>query len=383
MKIAQVATSDISIRFLLLEHIQALREMGHDVIAVCSPGPWVDEVRQRGISVEAVPMERELSPLHDAQSLMALVRCFRRNRFDVVHTHTPKAGLLGPLAARIAGVPAVVHTIHGLLFHDAQPRPRQRLYWLPEKLTATLSHHLLSQSREDIEVCVRTGICGPRKISYLGNGIDTERFKPADAELRRSTRAAMGFTENEFVVGSVGRLVYEKGFGELFNAADKIRAAFPHVRFVVIGPEEHDQKDAISSERIRDLANRGIVLFAGMQTDMNKYYAAMDAFALPSHREGIPRGCMEASASGLAVIASDIRGCREVVVNGETGVLVPLRDTAALAKAMERSMTDRKLALAMGEKGRQHICANFDQRQVVKRLCDFYRGLEAESLSKR
>ena len=382
MRIAQVATSDISVRFLLLEHIQALSEMGHEVTAVCSPGQWVDDIRQRGIKVETVPMSRELNPLRDPRSVAELARCFRRNTFDVVHTHTPKAGLLGPLAARIARVPVIVHTIHGLLFHDAQSTARRSLYWLPEKMTATLCHHLLSQSSEDIEVCARTRICRAGKVSYLGNGIDTERFKTPMAELRRSARAALGFGDNDFVIGSVGRLVYEKGFGELFQAAEKVRAACPQVRFLVIGPEENDQSDAIPSERIRELANRGIVLFAGMRTEMSVSYAAMDAFVLPSHREGIPRACMEAAASGLPVIATNIRGCREVVVNGVTGILVPVHDPAKLADAIERLISDPAAARSMGEEGRQHICKNFDERQVLARLREFYRCLAKERLSK-
>jgi glycosyltransferase involved in cell wall biosynthesis len=293
VRIAQVATSDISVRFLLLEHIRALSEMGHEVTAVCSPGRWVDEIRQRGIEVETVAMSRELHPLRDARSLRALMRCFKKNGFDVVHTHTPKAGLLGPLAARLAGVPMIVHTVHGLLFHDAQSRALRNLYWLPEKMTAMMSHYLLSQSREDIEVCVRTGICAANKISYLGNGIDTDRFKMPSADFRRSARATLGFGENDFVFGSVGRLVYEKGFGELFEAAESVRAAHARARFVVIGPEEDDQRDAITTGRIRDLANRGIVLFTGMQTDGR----VCSAFASRGHSARVHGGCRIGPAS--------------------------------------------------------------------------------------
>src|SRR5207249_2041503 len=129
---------------------------------------------------------------------------FRRLQCDVVHTHTPKAGLLGPIAARMAGVPVVVHTIFGLLFHDAMPAWRRALFWMPEKVTATFSDYLLSQSREDMEVAVRTHLCATKKLIYLGNGIDVTRFRP------RLTRAAGPFAASDFVVGTVGRLVYEK-----------------------------------------------------------------------------------------------------------------------------------------------------------------------------
>jgi len=380
VKIAQVATSDISVRFLLLDHLLALRDMGHEVIAVCSPGPWVEDVRQQGIRVEAVPMAREVDPLRDPRSLASLVRCFRNNLFDVVHTHTPKAGLLGPLAARLAGVPTIVHTVHGLLFHDAQSRMQQRLYWLPEKVTATMSHHLLCQSREDVETCVNRGICSAGKVSYLGNGIDTQRFQPPGREFKVLAGRELGFAEKDFVIGTVARLVYDKGLAEIFDAAESIRGRFAHAKFVVVGPEDHDQHDAVPSERIQDLANRGIILFSGMQTDLLKWYAAMDIFVLPSHREGVPRACMEAAASGLPVVASDIRGCREVVVDGVTGILTPVRNSAVLAGAIERLMADPSAARSMGEEGRRHIRENFDHRQVLDRLRRFYGEIEARKM---
>ena len=164
LKIAQVATADISISFLLKDQIQALQREGHEVVAVCAPGPQVEEIRKQGIPVRTVPMEREISLFKDLRSLLQLFRCFRCERFDVVHTHTPKAGLLGPIAARMAGVPIVVHTIHGLLYHDALPLWKSLLFWIPEKTTALFSDHLLSQSREDITVAIRTWLCPRSKI---------------------------------------------------------------------------------------------------------------------------------------------------------------------------------------------------------------------------
>jgi hypothetical protein len=136
LKIAKVSTADIAIQMLLLNQIKALQGMGHDVTAVCAPGPWVSRIRSEGVRVETVPMARELSPAADIRALWHLYKLFRSQRFDVVHTHTPKAGLLGPLAARLAGGPVVGHTIHGLLFHDQMPAWRRRIFWLPEKWAA-------------------------------------------------------------------------------------------------------------------------------------------------------------------------------------------------------------------------------------------------------
>lgn len=377
LRIAKVSTADIAIQMLLMSQIKALQRMGHDVTAVCAPGPWVARIRSEGVPVETVPMSRELSLFSDIRSLALLYKLFRDRRFDVVHTHTPKAGLLGPLAARLARVPVVVHTIHGLMFHDRMPRWKRRLFWLPEKWTATLSDVLLSQSREDMEVAATAKLCRPEELTYIGNGIDLASFsRDQVSEDRAKKRAELGFRDDDFVVGTVGRLVYEKGFGELFQAADRLRTHSSRIRFLVIGAEEHDQNDAIPHELIEELQARGLVNFLGWVSDMRPCYAAMDAFVLPSYREGIPRACMEASAMQLPVIASDIRGCREVVEHGMTGMLVPVRNVDALVEAILKLDRDRGLGEQMGIYGRRRIKAQFDNRLVVSRLRDFYSSID-------
>ncbi len=375
LKIAQVATADVSIRLLLLDQIKALEADGHEVVAVCAPGPWVEHVRSEGVTVETVPMVREMAPLRDIRSVAALVNCFRQHKFDVVHTHTPKAGLIGPIAARLARVPQVVHTVHGLLFHDRMTRSRQTIFWVPEKITATLCHRLLSQSREDMERAVRSRLCSRKKIAYLGNGIDVARFAPPTAYDRTEKLRQVGLQASDFVVGSVGRLVKEKGFAELFAAAEALAARYPQIKFVVIGPRETDQDDALDPGYMGDLQRRGVVRFVNWCEDMTQWYAAMDIFVLPSYREGIPRACMEAAAMMLPVVASDIRGCREVVLNGATGLLVPPRNVPLLMEAIETLHNERNRARQMGEAARQHIVKSFNNKDVCRRLCEFYAQL--------
>ncbi len=377
LKIAQMATIDLSARWLMFEQVRALQRAGHEVVIVCAPGKWVGEMRSLGVPVATVEMARELRPLADLRSLRALVRCFREHRFDVVHTHTPKAGLIGPVAARLAGVRAIVHTAYGLMFHDRMPWWRQALFWVPEKITATCCHRLLAQSREDMEAAVRTRLCSRAKLAYEGNGVDVRRFAPAQP------RAAVPHSEGTVVVGSVGRLVYEKGFGELFTAAEMLAKKHKQLKFLVVGPADRDQSDAIPPRRIEELHQRGVVTFTGWRDDMPQCYAAMDIFVLPSHREGIPRSGLEAAAMGLPVIASDIRGCREIVRDGETGLLVPVRDAAALADAIEQLAREPEDRRRMGARGRELVCANFDEKLVNERTIRFYEELQAELNGRR
>ncbi len=375
LRIAQVATSSMSIRLLLLDQIKALEADGHDVVAVCAPGTWVESVRSAGVTVHTVPMEREIAPLRDLLSMAALTSCFREHKFDVVHTHTPKAGLIGPMAARLAGVPQIVHTIHGLLFHDRMTRLRQSIFWVPEKITATFCDHIFSQSREDVERAVRSRLCSRQKISYIGNGIDIARFAPQSSYDRSQKLQEVGLQPSDFVVGSVGRLVEEKGFRELFAAAEILSSRHPQLKFVVVGPRETDQNDALDNGYMDDLQRQGVVRFVNWCDDVRPWYAAMDLFVLPSYREGIPRACMEAAAMARPIVASDIRGCREVVADRETGLLVAPRDVPQLVEAIERLYQDRNLAVRMGECGRQHIVTNFDIKDVCRRLREFYAQL--------
>lgn len=381
LKIAQVATSDMSVCFLLVDQIKALEKMGHSVIAICAPGPWVERIRSQGISVETVEMDRELSLLNDLRSFKALYNCFKKHKFDVVHTHTPKAGLLGPFAAQLAGIPSVVHTIHGLLFHNRMPLWKQIIFWLPEKITAICSDYLLSQSEEDVKVAIKTKLCGVKKITYLGNGIDITQFSPGKGCRDRSTMLReLDLRDEDIVIGSVGRLVYEKGFNELFAAAEEIIKKYDYAKFVVIGPEEKEQNDSVDPEQIEFLQQSGAVRFLDWQDDMPTWLSLMDMFVLPSHREGMPRVCMEAGAMMRPVIATDIRGCREVVEHGETGLLVPVKNPIALARAIEQLLDDKSGRKKMGQSGRHRIVKNFNREIVLERLKHIYSAIESRSI---
>lgn len=380
MKIAQFATAAMSVRVLLLDQIKRLEEVGHEVIAICADGPMVNDLRDMGVKVETVRIAREISPVADVRTLAEVVSLLRRHKFDVVHTHTPKAGLIGPVAARLAGVKQIVHTIHGLLFHSEMKVTRRAAFWIPEKWTATFATHLLSQSREDIDVAIVTGICRKEKIEYLGNGVDAVRFDPAKVD-GRALRAELQIPANAFVVGCVGRLVLEKGFRELFEAAERIGRdpLLRDIQFVVIGPEEPEQNDAIDRSVMEKLRESGRVRFLGWRDDVHDLYTIMNVFVLPSWREGIPRACMEASAMELPVIATNIRGIREVVLDGVTGRLVPVRDVGQLTAAIREFYFSREKIGEMGRAGRRHIIANYSQRVVLSRLQNFYERLQRES----
>jgi glycosyltransferase involved in cell wall biosynthesis len=370
-RIAHVATVDLSLRYLLLDQLLHLKNAGYDVVAISNPGPDVAHIEAAGIPHIPVRMTRNFTPLDDARALLDLERIFKRERFDIVHTHTPKPGLIGQLAARMAGVPVVVNTIHGFYFHDHMKPHVRRFYVLMERIAAQQSSAILSQNPEDIETGIRERIFARDQVELLGNGIDLQRFDRArlDDDAQRALRKDLGFADDDQIVGFVGRLVAEKGLPELFDAFARVRAEHPRARLLIVGPSDEEKPDAITQ--------RAQGTFTGLRDDMPELYGLMDVLVLPSHREGFPRAPMEAAAMQVPCVVTDIRGCRETVVEGETGRFVPVRDPNALATTILELLQRPERARALGRNGRTLATQRFDQRHVFEKVEATYRRLSA------
>jgi glycosyltransferase involved in cell wall biosynthesis len=384
-RLVHVTTADMSLALLLGPQLRAFSAAGMEVVGVSAPGPYVPQLEAWGIRHEPLKhATRSVAVDQDAMALAELWRLFRRLRPDIVHTHNPKPGVYGRLAARASGVPGVVNTVHGLYASPEDTWSRRAGVYALERAASSCSGAELVQNPEDIEVLARWGV--PRhKLVLLGNGVDLQRFHPrTDGECRRQARAALGIDADEVVVGTVGRLVWQKGFRELFDAAERLCASRPDVVFVVVGASDPEKADAISTDELASAGKRGRIVFTGGKDDVEDLYPGFDMFVLPSHREGFPRSAMEAAATGLPVIATDIRGCRQVVSHGQTGLLVPLRDSVRLAVAIEELASDRDLRHRMGSAGRRKAETEFDDRAVVaKTMAAYERVLAPATTSKR
>jgi glycosyltransferase involved in cell wall biosynthesis len=376
-KVAHVATVDVSLRYLLHNQMKFLQGRGFEVVGVSAPGGEVAALEAAGVRHVSVPMSRRFSPLADLVVLARLVRVFRRERLTVVHTHTPKAGLLGQYAALIAGVPVRLHTIHGLYFPGHMKPSRRWLYVLLERVTMLFSHRNLSQNPEDVPVAVRERICSPERIELIGNGIDLSGFDPSGrtAARRRATRAALGLDDGNKVVGMVARFVAEKGYRELLRAAQIVAGAIPEARFLCVGAFEPEKADALDPRIIDEMGLSSVVRFLGHRDDVADLYAAMDVLALPSYREGFPRAPMEAAAMGVPAVVTDIRGCRQTVDDRVTGRLVPARDPDALATALLDLLSDDATRARYGRAAREKALAEFDERAVFEKVEAAYERL--------
>jgi glycosyltransferase involved in cell wall biosynthesis len=381
IKIAHITTIDMSLRYLLLNQMIAIQKAGYEVVGISASGPNVPVLEAAGIRHIAVPMTRNFTPFADLVSLWHLYRVIRREGFTVVHTHNPKPGLLGQLAARMARVPIVVNTLHGFYFHEHMPERWRRFYISTEKIAALCSDVILSQNSEDIQTAIEEGITSPSKIKYLGNGIDVQRFdrNNLNAAQISQKRSELGLRRDSPVVGFVGRLVAEKGILDLLQAARLVLQHIPDAQFLVVGPLDSEKKDALTPTIADEYGIGHAFVFAGMRHDMPEMYALMDLFVLPSHREGFPRSPMEASAMGVPCIVTDIRGCREVVEQNVNGRLVKLGDVDALAADIVSLLSQPELARQMGKEGRRLAVERFDENLVFEKVKVEYARLLKEN----
>lgn len=373
-RVLHVTTTDISLALLLGPQLRAFANAGMDVIGVSAAGPWVDDLNSWGIRHEAVRhATRSVSVADDVLAFGELVRLFRRLRPDIVHTHNPKPGVYGRLAARLAQVPVVVNTVHGLYANEDDPVLRRAFVYGMERAVSVCSQAELVQNVEDVAVLERLHV-PTRKVQLLGNGVDLERFRPYP-ERAETARRNLGLAADTVVAGVVGRLVWEKGFAELFEAARRLRHTRPEVAVVVVGPTDPAKSGSLTQADLDRASREAGVIFLGERREVEALYPGLDLFVLASHREGFPRAAMEAAACGLPIVATDIRGCRQVVEEGRTGLLVPVRDPVALADAIGTLAGDPARRRNMGRAARDLAESEFDDRRVIDRTLDTYRRL--------
>lgn len=376
-----MASADITLKFLLLPQMKYLKQLGYDVFAVSAAGKWIPEIQEAGIKVYTSQITRRIfTPLADLIALAHLIFFFRRERFDIVHTHTLKASFLGQLAAFFARVPIRIYTNHGLDFENPSLSIWTRaLFIFVDKVIARLVHVAFFVNKEDMRIVEKRGIYKFQKMRYFGGPVNLDKFNPArfSEESIQKKKKELGIPLGQKVVGIVGRLVRDKGYFELFEAFKKIRAYFPAAVLLIVGPLEPEKKDRFTTDVFSSFGIEKNTVYLGERSDAEEIYPLMDVFVLPTYREGLGISILEASAMKLPVIATDIRGCRGSVDNGKTGMLVPPKNSEKVAKAILYLLKNPEKAKAMGEAGRKKVEREFDERVVFKRVRKEYERLLA------
>lgn len=380
MKICHVITRMIvggaqeNTLFTIIGHLRK----GHEVVLLTGPtsGPEGKLLQVPGLPefeiIELPSMVREINPLQDLKAYFAMKKIFRERRFDVVHTHTSKAGILGRAAAWHARIPAVVHTVHGQAFHPYQNKISNFIYRAAERFAARRSHKIFTVAQAMIEQCVEARI-GPRELyMVVYSGMEIEKFLHAQPD--PALRAGLGIPENAKVVGAIGRLFPQKGYEYLIPAARMILDAHPGTHFLIVG--NGSMRDELEA-RIGNLGMTAHFHFAGLvpPDEVCRYTALMDVLMHLSLHEGLPRAVVQALACGKPAVGFALDGTPEVIIPGETGYLAAPENEAEAAAGVIRILDDPGLAARMGENGRRLVAERFPWQKMADILEDEYRRL--------
>lgn len=369
-KIVRAVTVSMSVDFFK-PMVEDLQQRGYEVVSVSSSGPELAELRDMGVKTIEVEMERRMSPLKDLKSLWQLIRVFRKERPYMVHSMTPKAGLLCMLAGWLTRVPRRVHTFTGLVWPTSKGLSRKILMFT-DWLTCACATHVIPEGegvKQDLQQHITKK---PMRVLGFGNvrGVDMEKFsrRPEVMNLAGQLR-----NDKTFTFLFVGRIARDKGLDELVAAFSKLVEQCNHVRLVLVGWNEHDI-DPVREETLMQIKNSPCIDFVGSKygDELLAYYAASDCFVFPSYREGFPNTVMEAGAMELPCIVTDINGSREIIENGKNGVIIPSKDVDALYQAMVHMMTDKESYNRYAKNARPMISSRFEQGFVRKCLYEFY-----------
>jgi glycosyltransferase involved in cell wall biosynthesis len=356
--------------------LRTLREAGFHVLLVSGPGELLDRTAEReGVERIAVPMRRGIAPFTDLVALLRLWRLIGRRRPNLVEFSTPKAGLLGTVAARLRGVPRRVYMLRGLKLETSTGLKR-RILLAAERLTCRCAHVVLCNSASLRSQALELGVAPARKLSLLGegssNGVDTGRFSPGASDVREQ----LGIPGDVPVLGFVGRLTRDKGLPELVQAFDLILRVEPSARLLLVGWFDAAE-DALDKDLRTRIQSHPRIYCAGFVGDTAPYYRAMDVLVLPSWREGFPNVVLEAAATGIPVVTTECTGSRDSVVPEVTGLLIPPGYPDAICEAALKLIRNPELRRRMGQAARAWVLQHYSQSRVLSMTADYYLSLLA------
>jgi len=354
----------------------------YEVAVACGIGGLlIPKLREAGIKVIPIPnLVREINPVRDSLAFLDLFRFIRRKRPHIVHTNSTKAGFLGRLAAKCAGVPVIVFTAHGFVLNEPMGILSQFLFTVIERIGGMLSDAIIAVSEADRWTAIQHGVTSPDRIVTIHNGLDIESLGSPNSSAIAQKQMELGLPDSHRVIGAVANFYVTKGLPYFLQAAAHVREVFPEAKFALVGDGERRRElVALTNELNLDSS----VLFLGQRNDVPELLPLFDVFVLSSVKEGLPFALLEAMAAARPIVATTVGGIPEVIINGETGLLVPPRDPEALAKAIITLLSDRDRAQRMGLAARERVLAHFTLERMMEETEQLYQQLLARKCPQR
>lgn len=376
----RITTVPLSLEKLLTGQMNFMQQQGLKVYMMSSPGPVTKSLEQReNCSFIGLPMTRTISPFKDIASVFKLIRLIKKLQPDIVHTHTPKAGLIGMMAAWLCNVPVRLHTVAGLPLMETEGL-KKRILILVEKVTYACACFVYPNSFELKKYILQNNFASAKKIKVIGNGtsngIDVDYFKKTPDILKQAEAIKNKFNikTSDIAFIFIGRIVKDKGINELVEAFNQLNKKYNNLRLLLVGDFE-DELDPVSAETKQIINSNKNIICPGFINDVRPYLAASDILAFPSYREGFPNVPLQAGCMELPMIVSDINGCNEIVENRINGLIVPAKDTTALQSAMEKMITDDDFRSNCASLSRQKIVDNYSREFIWNELLKEYKNL--------
>ncbi len=366
-RILQVCNHDFYLTKFLTPLVRKLVEHGHEIECACEGGEVHPDILDLGVVVHSFEFPKRSSPLAFFEKIQQMRRLIRRGRYHCVDSHNRSGSIIARVAAWLERVPLNVYTAHGFYFHDDQPLLIREATVLLEVLLARMTDYTLSQSSEDVEFAVRRGILKRDRIEHIGNGINTKRFSPT--KCRGQLEQELGFSPGRFRICSTGRLVKGKGFTDLLEAFSDFHMSVRNSELLIIGGNIDQDIWPYQREFLESVNALGLVrdvVVTGITDRVEDYLAISDLFVLPSYREGMPRALLEAMSMGLPSIATNIRGCREIIIDGQNGYLFEPKDIGKLASLMRMLYQSTDIRERVGASGRETSVTKYDEFRYVE-----------------
>lgn len=378
----RITTVPLSLDKLLEGQLRFMTDF-YNVIAVSSEKDYLEKIGKReNVATHHIEMTRKITPVKDVVSVLKMYFFLKKTKPFIVHTHTPKAGIVGMLAAKLAGVPHRLHTVAGLPLLEARGTKRKVLDFV-EKLTYSCATKVYPNSNALLEIIDVNQYCNSKKLKVIGkgssNGINTDYFTASEfsSEQKNQIKKQLKIDETDFVFIFVGRIVADKGINELIDAFSQINNQFVNAKLLLVGPLEEDL-NPLQPETLAEINTNPSIISVGYQNDVRPYFLLSDALVFPSYREGFPNVVLQAGAMNLPSIVTNINGCNEIIQEGENGIIIPVKDSNKLFEAMKLILENKDLYTKLAQNSRAIIVENFNQKYIWESILNEYLSFDKE-----